>query len=406
MKKLFNMTLCLALIIPLLVVPIDLNAKTLRNLKTELATMIADLNKTNTDKQLTQAQINAIYKEIDQTNSEINEIQVQLGKLNNEIVVLNDNIESKDKEIKEIVNFVQVENGESAYLEYAFGAKSFTDFIYRMAVSEQLAKYNQELITDYNDMIVKNNNKIVDLHDTTESLINKQDQLDVTMKKLGSKMSEFTDLKVSIEEEIKTQQEAIALYESMGCNLDEDIKICGREKLPNGTALFRPLEKGYVTSEFGNRCYNLNGRWTCDFHSGLDISVRPNTNVEVYAAGVGTVIALVNKSSCGGNKVYIHHKINNQYYTTAYVHLRKILVSPGDVVTKSTVVGIMGGDPGIETWDKCSTGAHVHFQIATGLYLKDYSSYTTFINRTVNPRNIINVPAGMYNWFYDRVSKY
>lgn len=43
---------------------------------------------------------------------------------------------------------MQISEGDNVYLEYIFEATSFTDFIYRSAIVEQLTKYNDELIDD------------------------------------------------------------------------------------------------------------------------------------------------------------------------------------------------------------------------------------------------------------------
>lgn len=384
--------------------PFNVSAKTLRNLTTELNQLEADLNKSKQEKVLTEDQMDNIRGNINAINGEINQIHVDIKNINDSITLLNDSIAQKDQEIKDIMNFVQVSNGESAYLEYAFGAKSFTDFIYRVAISEQLASYNSNLITDYNASIVKNNSKKDELATRTTGLINKQNQLDIEVKKLGSKLSGIQDLSISLAEEIKLQREAIALYQQLGCNLDEDIKTCGREKLPSGTAFFRPLGDGHVTSNYGNRCFQLGGRWVCDFHNGIDFSTSGG-NVPIYAAGNGMVIAISKYNRCGGNMVYVHHQINGQFYTTLYAHLRTINVSPKQAVTRSTVIGIMGGDSSTWSYDKCSSGSHLHFQIATGLYLKDYYSWSTFSSRSFNARNIINIPSGS-NFFYDRITKY
>jgi peptidoglycan hydrolase CwlO-like protein len=406
MKKAFHLVLIFTLLLVMLFPSFDINAQTLRDLKKELETLEAELKNTQQSKQLTKDEISAINKNINSISGQINQIQEDLKNINDEIVTLSEDIQNKNKEIKDIMNFVQVSSGESAYLEYTFGAQSFTDFIYRAAVAEQLAEYNNSLIQQYSEMIKSNNAKKEELATTTTNLISKQKQLDVELKKLGNQLSEVVDLQMSIEDDIKLQKEAIALYEDMGCGLDDDIKTCGREKLPNNTALFRPMSVGYATSDFGNRCFNLNGKWTCDFHTGIDLSIRPNTNVPIYAAGVGMVIAITVRSSCGGNVVYIHHKVNNQYYTTIYAHLKKVLINPGDVVDRNTVIGIMGGDPVTEYWDKCSTGAHLHFGIATGLYLKDYYAWSSLTARVFNARNIINFPKGLYNQFNDRITKY
>ena len=97
---------------------------------------------------------------------------------------------------------------------------------------------------------------------------------------------------------------------------------------------------------------------------------------------------------------------NGETYTSAYYHLRTINVKIGDVVTKDTVVGIMGGDPSKETWDKCSTGAHSHLTMAYGLYQTDYKSWDTFVSKTFNPRLAINAPTSRATWFTDRFTKY
>ena len=76
-----------------------------------------------------------------------------------------------------------------------------------------------------------------------------------------------------------------------------------------------------------------------------------------------------------------------------------------DVVTKDTQIAVMGGYPRIETWDTCSTGTHLHFAINTGLYLKDYSSWSSYVSHTLNPRTIVNFPSGG-SYFYDRTTKY
>ena len=135
------------------------------------------------------------------------------------------------------------------------------------------------------------------------------------------------------------------------------------------------------------------------FHVGQGIILT----IACVAAGI--VAGIIWKSSCGGNRIYIHHKINGVTYTTSYVHLRSILVSVGDTVTKDTKIAIMGGDPSVETWDKCSTGRHLHFATAYGLYLTDYTSWNTYIAKSVNPRTLVNFPQRGTR-FTNRTTKY
>ncbi|MDD3186887.1 MAG: peptidoglycan DD-metalloendopeptidase family protein [Bacilli bacterium] len=404
MKKYISAFIIIALIITL---PSSstVRATTLGDLKKELAELEASYQAKEEQQQLTQQQINDTYAAIDETNRQINEIDTERTKLTEEIKQLNIEIASKEEEIKQIINFVQVSSGESAYLEYAFGAQSFTDFIYRVSVSEQLTTHNDELINEYNDLIDQNNQKKIELNEKEIALNTNQLELNKKLQSLGNSLNDVLDLKVSVEDEIKMQQEAIKTYESMGCSDDEDIKTCGLKYLPEATEFYRPIVNGYLTSEFGNRCFVLNGSWYCDFHYGVDLSTS-EYHTNVYAAAPGVVAGIVYHGSCGGNQIFINHKIGNDTYTTHYAHLYSVNVKVGDVVTTNTVIGIMGGIPSETTWDACSTGQHLHFSISKGLYMKDYYSWTTFISNQLNPRNYVNLPSGLYNSFSGRTIEY
>ena len=58
-------------------------------------------------------------------------------------------------------------------------------------------------------------------------------------------------------------------------------------------------------------------------------------------------------------------------------------VKTGQTVTSNTVVGTVGGGRGTSSWDKCSTGPHLHFAVAYGWYggtgSNSYSSYSTYL---------------------------
>ena len=136
---------------------------------------------------------------------------------------------------------------------------------------------------------------------------------------------------------------------------------------PESRAEFkRPLDFGKVTQKF---------------HNGIDIGGINSTiyNNNVYASYKGKVINITYKSSCGGNTIFIEHNLNNTTYTTVYAHLKDVLVNIGDYVTTETIIGKVGGNPNIETYDKCSTGPHLHYAIALGSHkniTKEYKKNT------------------------------
>ena len=159
-KKILNIFCIIVLIIPYVIIPdVRVKAQTLGDVERELQKYKDDYAKQESGKQQTQEEIEATKQNIYNATKDITVANEEIVDLKKEIDLLNDEIKEKENQIKEIMNFYQKSNGESAYLEYAFGAKSFTDFIYRMAISEQLTKYNKSLIKEYNEKIDANNKK-------------------------------------------------------------------------------------------------------------------------------------------------------------------------------------------------------------------------------------------------------
>lgn len=399
MRKILSVVLIISILIPSFIVPSDVvSAKTLGDLKTELSALEEEYAQNQQQKELTEQQIKNAENAIATMDKQIEQIHVDMKTLSDEIVKLNEEIKKKEQEVKDIMNFLQISNGESAYLEYAFGAKDFTDFIYRMAISEQLTNYNDKLVDEYSQMIKDNEQKKIDLASKEKELEETQKKKRAELAKLGTQLKQFMDIKVSIADDIKSQKDAIKLYADLGCKDNEDISVCGRSVLPPETSFWRPVKSGYMSSNFGNRCFNLNGKYTCDFHSGVDIAA--SGTVPIYAVGKGVVADIV-QWNCGGKVIFINHSINSVNYTSVYMHLRKIYVSKGDVVSKDTQIALMGGNPSTEYWDRCSTGQHLHLTLSYGLY----QGWSGVVSGLVNPRNLINFPA-YGSSFVDRTSKY
>ena len=407
MKKSFKKFKYVLLVLLLLVVNFALptkevaEAKTLRDLKEELAAYEKDLAAGEEQKKLTEQEIANKRASIENINLEISNISKEIVSLNEEIEQLNIEIVEKEKEIKEIMNYYQLSSSESAYLEYVFEAADFTDFIYRMAIAEQLSKYNDELVEEFHATIKENEQKKKDLDAKTVTLNEKQKKLESELASLGSQLGAIMDENVSIEDDIKSVKKMINTYENIyKCGLDEDLNTCGRGKLPPDTAFYRPVKSGKVSANYGT--YYPWGK--PQQHYGMDIS-QTGHGANVYSMANGRVAYITERSSCGGNMVYIHHNVNGNLYTTGYFHLSHINVSVGDTVTTDTVIGGVGGNSSYEWWDDCSTGTHLHIQFGYGNPPGGLGFYTKFTAKHFNPRNVLNLPSEG-SWFYDRTTKY
>lgn len=430
MKKLLKNLITFLLIGNILLFPIqNIKAKTLGEVKKEVKKLEKTRRKSKNTK-LTKEEQEKTKQNIEQIKTNIKKSNQDITNLTTDINKTNKEIKTKQKEIETIASYIQLSNGESSYLEYAFGSKSFEDFIYRLAVAEQLSKYNDNLVKEYNKNLKETKDKKIELKNKQIELDKQQKNLEIEVTKLGKKIETLNEGKLDLATELKSQQEVISLYKSLGCKDNDNINSdCGIKKLEeaskdnntnnhnnnsntsnnnnntntnntpqNTTSFIKPLTSGTITSNYGWRFHPTLGY--SRLHSGLDIA-KSGQAVPIYPTAAGMVVNIVKRSSCGGNIIYIHHRINGKNYTSVYMHLRNIYVSKGQTVTKNTQIATMGGSSSQEYWDTCSTGQHLHFTIANGLYFKEYTSYDTFLNKTFDPRNVINFPS-LGGTFYNR----
>jgi len=373
------------------------NANTLAELRKELADYKAKKASADASKNRTQSEINASKNSISSAQSEIETNKGKIEQAKKDIEVLNGEIEETEGKVEDIIRSYEISDGDNNYLEYIFDAKSISDFIIRYSVAEQLASYNEELIAEYESKVQENEQLQVDLANREVELNKKIENLESAIDSLGDKLSTFVEEALDAQTDINSTQELIKYYEKLGCGENEDFNTC--VKMRGDTGFIKPLNKGVITSPFGYRTNPLTGAKS-SFHSGTDIAGnKEGTNV--YAAANGMVGKIVRKASCGGNQVYIYHTINGVKYTSGYMHLLTINVSVGDAVTNQTVVGTVGGGSGTSAYERCSTGAHLHFMIGKGWYGSTYVAYSSWVSNLQNPVNIIHFPAkGVY--FYSR----
>lgn len=396
MKRIFKFSILLILLFSFY---INTEAKTLGDLKNELAQLEKDKKEQDEKKKLTQSEMNKVNNRIDTITTTIENTEVKIKDLSDEIVVLEAKADEKEVEIKDVISFLQITNSENAYMEYIFGAKSIEDLILRSAVSEQLVAYNDDLIEEYNETVKEYRTKTEELKVEITNLDKEQDNLKGELVKLGDTLDDVMDVTADINAEIEAQKKMIKYYQdTLGCKDDQNINSCG--KVPYSGKMIRPVNSGRITSNFGYRLHPTKNVWK--LHSGIDIA---GGSTDVYATAPGTVAGVMWKTSCGGTMLFVHHNINGTYYTSAYYHLYKVLVDVGEYVDQNTKIAVTGGTKSLTPWDTCTTGRHLHFSIARGLYMKEYTSWSTYTAKLVNPVSVVNFPKKGV-WFSNRTTKY
>ena len=363
------------------------NNTSLKDLKDKLAKEEATLNEVVAKQNRVRDSIKKIEKELGVIAKEIEDNENTIEESRQKIGELEDEIESKKTETANLFNFLQKANGENAYLEYIFQAKTFTDFIYRSAIVEQLTKYNDEVIENMYDLIEQNKDEQKRLNAEIEKSENTASKLNTTLKKYNLSMEDLAEAHKDAKADYEASKKEVAAYEKMykDNKCSETTPIIDCIDIPYADGFIRPTVSGSITSEYGLRLHPTLHYYR--MHNGVDIGVAMNTKVYAAAAGIVSKIVRVanpNKknSSCGGNMVYVKHRIKGKEYTTVYMHLHSISVKQNDFVTSATVIGRSGGG---ESYDYCTTGPHLHFGVMKG------SSY-------VNPRNYVNFPKKGVRW--------
>lgn len=373
------------------------NAKTLKELKAELEAYKKKVNDNSANQKKTSSEINAARNAISSAESEIEANQKKIDEAKKKIEELNVEIAETEEEIKDLLRSYEVASGDNNYLEYIFGATSISDFIIRCSISEQLANYNDDLITDYENKIDENEKLQKELADREIALNNKIAEKEKAIASLGNQLSVYEEEAQDLKKQLAAVEESVNYYVKAGCKDNDLLATC--VNLMTDTGFVRPLNKGTRTSNFGYRYHPT--QHVYKLHSGVDIGGNPE-GTNVYSIANGKVGMILRKQSCGGNMVYVYHNINGQLYTSTYMHLLSVNVKVGDAVTSKSVIGTVGG--GSRTpWDSCSTGAHLHLSLAKGWYGQTYVSYSTWIANLVDPATskYVNIPP-LYKYFYSR----
>ncbi|MEX2524692.1 MAG: M23 family metallopeptidase [Gammaproteobacteria bacterium] len=142
-----------------------------------------------------------------------------------------------------------------------------------------------------------------------------------------------------LEERLSDRSEKLAVMESMLIN-----RTLQEKTSPGG----RPADGGWISSLFGYRTDPMTGKK--EFHEGMDFAGKPDTPVTAAAAGI---VTWSGPRYGYGNMIEVSH---GSGYITRYAHNRKNLVSVGEKVEKSEIIGLMGSSGR-------STGTHLHFEV-------------------------------------------
>lgn len=327
-----------------------------------LAQKVANDNKTAA----AEAEIAKREAAIDQAEEDISAAEYEQEEAQIKIDESNEKIESLKLEAEKVLRYMQQTQGQNAYVEYVSGASSMTELVTRIEAVKQVTDYIQTTM-DNLQVEIKNNEELqAELEEKKTALDAQIISYQNTINTYYENIEEYNKYAQDIDSQLAIAKENYELNKEI-CkkNLgktDDSLLLSDCSKVPANSGWLKPTASGVITSLVGSR-------WG-SFHNAIDIGVSEGT--PVYAAAAGKVVATYYRQRCGGNEVFIYSSVNGVGYTHYYYHLLSYNVKVGDVVDQNTIIGYSGGGRQTSSkyggYDTCTTGAHLHFGIATGYY--------------------------------------
>lgn len=336
--------------------------------KNEMADIVAQ--KSNIDQQiaLLSAKIGSINEQIDAYNVLIADKQEELDAAEKRLAELNEKNKERIRAMEE--------NGSLSYWSVLFKANSFSDFLDRLSMIEEIAASDRRRIKEMSDAAVEVAEAKQTLSDEKAGLEVTKTELTDAHAEMGEKRAESDLLLQELVKEAQRldndffdyEQKTEELLAELG-QAQEDLEDAKYQEWlatsestnsssqGGGGDYSPPASSGgwmipcnyiYLSSAYGWREPPAEG--ASSFHGGVDLAGDEGT--PIYATRSGYVYR-TGYTEYNGYYVGIDHYDG---FASAYLHLTYYIVDVGDYVSQGQVIGYMGST-GV------STGPHLHFTI-------------------------------------------
>ena len=293
-------------------------------------------------------------------------VDSQILSLEENIRVSNEKIEQLKEQSKKVLQYLQVLQGENAYLEFVADSSGVSDLLRRIEAVKEIIYYVEDTLATLDEEVQNNAKLILELklkkEETKKDVVSYQSRIE----NLYGNLENYDKYALSINEEYEVLKKQYETYQNLclmnAGRVDDAVLIEDCNVIPINGGWMKPLESGHITCIVGVR-YGT-------FHDGIDIGGNLE-GTPVYSAATGVVKAIVPLTSCGGNRVYINALVGGEEYTIYYYHLLQFGdIQVGDIVTQDTVIGYVGGGRSTSAlyggYDYCTSGTHLHFGVQKG----------------------------------------
>lgn len=389
----------LALSLALLLLLVCLPTAALASAKTDkIKGELGDLKDENAE---IQAEIDAIRQQYTATSNQIQDLVNRKNAVDQEIALLHSQILNMNQQViaygqliadaqddldgasarldelnekhKERIRAME-EGGTVSYWEVLFQSSSFTDFLDRMSMIEEIAAADQRRLEEIQQVAdnissaqSQMQQELQDLAETqaqlTESeslLAEKRTESDELLRSLAAQQDQFEQLLDESEAKQDALMKEIAQKEKelAGAQYEEKLaKLALQGQNPPSSATWITPVSGYtISSAFGMRVHPVYKYQL--MHNGIDMACPQGT--PIYATRAGKVTTASYQAGGAGYYVSINH---GDGFSSIYMHMTNFVVSSGQSVSAGQLIGYVGST-GV------STGPHLHFGVSyAGTYV-------------------------------------
>ena len=324
------------------------------------------------NKNLIDQQIFLLHDQVQNLNKQITSYSVLIAEKQAEL----DEATAKWKELsekyKERVRAME-EGGNLSYWSVLFKANSFSDFLDRLSMIEEIAASDKRRIQELDEAAkaveqakaTLENEKLsleasrAELESASAELEKSRAEADELLKQLIATGDEYQRL---LDEAERKESQTAGKIDSLESQYDAakereyqewlasqpPQQSGGSSNTVNGVTWLLPINYTRFSSPFGYRIHPIYGDWR--MHYGVDLSAPQGT--PIYASRGGRVTYATYDSS-SGYYVSINHLDG---FVTKYLHMTHYVVSPGQYVAAGQIIGYCGSTG-------ASTGPHLHFSV-------------------------------------------
>lgn len=418
-KKLYKVLFFGALILILGIMPAVFSkfsyAETAEEIQAKIAQKNADLAKLEAQLKVYQAELDNLGKQKNSLNVSIKQLDTTKRKLMADIAVTQKKIDKTNLSIDSLNSDIQIKEGnisnslasikleirntheleQQSLLETILSGENFgdiwTDIDNIASVRERMLEHlgilreTKIALEDTRSQTIETQNELLGLKDKLG------DQEKVVVQNVNEKSKLLNQTKSSetaYQKLVKAELAKKAAFEKELRDFESQLKfILDPSKLPSAGVLSWPLDRVYVTQQFGAKTGPH--RTYASGHSGTDFRAR--TPLPVYAMADGVVKGTGDTdTACSGVSFgkWVFIEYTNGLAST-YGHLSLIKVDEGQKVSRGQVVGYTGGTGRV-------TGPHLHVSLYAGNSVK-----VSTVPSISCPGKILKQPIAAINAYLD-----